>query len=212
MPRKINIVWLRRDLRLEDNTALNRALSSGLPVLPVFIFDNGITDELQSDDPRITFIYRNLAAINEKLSVFGSSIKILKGDPHEMWKKLLTEFRVNEVYVNRDYEPYAKERDSIVQELLRDHGIPLLSFKDQVIFEGREITKADNSPYTVFTPYKNKWLQEYTKQLSPLIPSVEPVAERLFQCCFPFPSLKDLGIPRKQQICKGLRPFNYWFL
>ena len=58
---KINIFWFRRDLRLDDNNALFQAASSGLPVLPLFIFDSNITDELPADDPRITFIYETLS-------------------------------------------------------------------------------------------------------------------------------------------------------
>lgn len=78
---KINIFWFRRDLRLSDNTALYRALNAGLPVLPVFIFDTDITDELQSDDPRISFIYSALYDINNELQKSGSSLLIKKGDP-----------------------------------------------------------------------------------------------------------------------------------
>jgi len=190
---KLNIVWLRRDLRLEDNTALNMALTSELPVLPLFIFDEGITDELKADDPRITFIYNRLTAIDIELSKSGSSVRIIKGDPLGIWKKLLTEFSINTVYINKDYEPYAKERDSRVKELLEKQGIPLLALKDQVIFEEKEIMKADNSPYTVFTAYKNMWVKKYVGRPSPLIPSVYPVAEKMFKFSFPFPSLKDLG-------------------
>jgi deoxyribodipyrimidine photo-lyase len=193
MSNKLNIVWLRRDLRLEDNTALNNALSSGLPVLPLFIFDTGITDELKTDDPRITLIYKKLDPINKRLSRAGSSIRIIKGDPIEIWKGLLAEFSINAVYVNKDYEPYARERDSGVKELLGKYGIPLLAFKDQVIFEDREIIKADDSPYTVFTPYKNKWVQEYARLQSPIMKSIDLAPERLFQGSFTFPSLNDLG-------------------
>ena len=56
----ISVFWFRRDLRIEDNTALTKALSSGYPVLPVFIFDTQIIDELPADDARISFIYKQL--------------------------------------------------------------------------------------------------------------------------------------------------------
>ena len=78
---KINVFWFRRDLRLEDNNALFQATSSDLPVLPLFIFDTNITEELPADDPRITFIYETLCSINNKLAEYGSSIFILRGDP-----------------------------------------------------------------------------------------------------------------------------------
>ena len=60
---KINIFWFRRDLRLEDNRALHEVLHGGRPVLPVFIFDTEIIDELSENDARINFIYDTLSTI-----------------------------------------------------------------------------------------------------------------------------------------------------
>ncbi len=123
---KIDIFWFRRDLRLEDNTALDKALASGLPVLPVFIFDTNITDELPQDDARISFIHEKLSDINNNLQKTGSSLYILKGDPEEKWKELIALFDINAVYINKDYEPYAIKRDRVVGELLEKHRIRLL--------------------------------------------------------------------------------------
>ena len=161
---KINIFWFRRDLRLDDNTGLRFALNSGLPVLPVFIFDTNITDELGYDDPRISFIYSTLSEINKELDLWGSSILIVKGDPLHEWDKLLHKFDINCVYANKDYEPYAVKRDSRVAAYLGEKNILFKCFKDQVIFEEDEILKTDNKPYTVFTPYKNKWLQKFSSE------------------------------------------------
>ncbi len=86
---KINVFWFRRDLRLHDNTGLIKALGSGLPVLPLFIFDNNITSELSPDDSRISFIYDNLYNINNELIKSGSSLLIRQGDPHSVWEELL---------------------------------------------------------------------------------------------------------------------------
>ncbi len=104
---KLNIFWFRRDLRLEDNTALAQALASGLPVLPIFIFDTNIIDEFPLDDARISFIYKTLSEINDNLRKKGSSIFVLKGDPLEKWQEIITKFDINAVYINKDYEPYA---------------------------------------------------------------------------------------------------------
>ncbi|MCU0462590.1 MAG: deoxyribodipyrimidine photo-lyase, partial [Bacteroidales bacterium] len=158
---KISIFWFRRDLRLDDNTGLNAALNSGNPVLPVFIFDTNILDELPSDDPRVTFIHENLSSLNKALLKKGSSLHIEKGDPVKVWKKLLTVFEIGAVYINKDYEPYAIGRDNTVEVILKSRHIPLYRFKDQVIFEEGEILKPDNRPYTVFTPYRNKWLLKF---------------------------------------------------
>ncbi len=164
----INIFWFRRDLRLEDNNGLNNALSSGLPVMLIFIFDTNIIDELRPDDPRVNFIYDTLSSVNKKLQTSGSSINILKGDPDKIWERLIASYEINAVYANKDYEPYAVERDNKIESLLRKHRIDFKRFKDQVIFEENEILKSDNKPYTVFTPYKNRWLQMLKENLPPV--------------------------------------------
>jgi deoxyribodipyrimidine photo-lyase len=158
---KINIFWFRRDLRLEDNTALIHALEAGLPVLTLFIFDTVILDELQADDPRISFIYSALESINNDLKKVGSSLLVFKGDPEKVWEKLITTYEINSVYINKDYEPYSISRDLKIEDILRKNEILLFRFKDQVIFEEHDILKSDQKPYTLYTPYKNKWLQNF---------------------------------------------------
>jgi deoxyribodipyrimidine photo-lyase len=201
---KINIFWFRRDLRLEDNTALNKAVTEDLPVLPVFIFDTKITDELPVDDARITFIYENLSSLNDKLSGMGSSLCIKKGDPEIIWKELIARYDINEVFVNKDYEPYATERDNKIEKILKIHGIGFRRFKDQVIFEENEILKSDSRPYTIFTPYKNKWLKKLNvKELSDNVPVIKQFA--FYSSDIRFPSPENLGFSPA-----GIhaRPFN----
>ena len=158
---KISVFWFRRDLRLEDNTALIKALGSGFPVLAVFIFDTHITDELPADDARVSFIYSQLEGIHGQLVVQGSSLHVFEGEPLVIWKELLSTYEIHSVYINKDYEPYARERDSQLGELLESSGIGFHQFKDQVIFEENEILKNDGLPYSVFTPYKRKWLEKF---------------------------------------------------
>jgi deoxyribodipyrimidine photo-lyase len=158
---RISVFWFRRDLRLEDNTALARALESGCPVLALFIFDTQILDELEPDDARVSFIYRQLQRIHQKLQALKSSLHVFRGDPLLVWEEMISRHEIDAVYVNRDYEPYAFKRDGEIEELLKSRGIPFYSFKDQVIFEEDEIVKSDGKPYTVFTPYKRKWLEKF---------------------------------------------------
>ena len=197
---KINIFWFRRDLRLDDNTALDNALKSGLPVLPVFIFDSNIIEELRTDDPRISFIYDTLSSINKAFRKTGSSIYIFKGDPLTVWKKLLASFNINSVFVNKDYEPYSIERDKAVEVLLRENDVLLIRFKDQVIFEEDEILKYDNKPYTVFTPYKNRWLKQYQGKPH----SSPPGIQNCHKSSFDFPSLEELGFSES-----SVKPIKY---
>ena len=190
---QINIFWFRRDLRLEDNTALREALNSGLAVLPVFIFDTNIINELPEDDPGISFIYETLSSINNVLQKAGSSVYIMKGDPEKVWEKLAFSFEINAVYVNKDYEPYSIERDAKIESLLKKNHINFFQFKDQVIFEESEILKSDNKPYTVFTPYKNKWLQKLRSDLPFFTIDKENERHTSFSSAFNFPSIAELG-------------------
>ncbi len=155
---RINIFWFRRDLRLNDNCGLFHALKSSNPVLPVFIFDTDILDKLEEKkDARVEFIHRAIEEIHSELTRLGSTLFILHSKPADAFKKLAERFDIEEVFTNRDYEPDAIKRDMKVKDCLDSGGIKFNSFKDQVIFEKEEITKADGSPYSVYTPYGKKW-------------------------------------------------------
>lgn len=158
---KVNIFWFRRDLRLTDNTALNIALKGEIPVLPIFIFDTNILEHLDKNDARVNFIYDCLQNIHQQLKEKGSSLRILKGTPLEVWKQLFKDYNIKTIYTNKDYEPYALERDRNVYKLAKENNAEFHRYKDQVIFEESEIVKADGKPYTVYTPYKNKWLAAF---------------------------------------------------
>ena len=157
MKKKVNVCWFRRDLRLFDNTAFYYATKSDFPVLPLFIFDQNIIDELPKGDARVSFIYDSLKSINQELNSYGGSIKIVKSTPVEAFKTLLNEYDIQSVYLNKDYEPYAIKRDKEVESFLAKEKIAFNTFKDHVVFEQNEITKDDGNPYTVFTPYSKKW-------------------------------------------------------
>jgi len=155
---KINIFWFRRDLRLEDNCGLYEALQSGVKVLPIFIFDREILDQLtDKKDKRVDYIHQALTEINQELKEHGTAIKTFYGKPLEIFEKLTQEFDINTVFCNRDYEPQAIKRDQEIAEFLAEKEIKFSHYKDQVIFEGHDILKSDQTPYTVFTPYSKKW-------------------------------------------------------
>ncbi|MCG8859279.1 cryptochrome/photolyase family protein [Tenacibaculum finnmarkense] len=164
MANKVAIFWFRRDLRLEDSVALFNALNSSNKVLPIFIFDEEILDNLPKNDARVSFIYQTLQQLDTDLKDAGSSLLIKKGNPLEVWKTIISEFDISAVYTNKDYEPYGLQRDAEISDFLKSKSIDFLSYKDQVIFEKAEVTKNDGLPYTVYTPYKNKWLQKFNAE------------------------------------------------
>ncbi len=158
----ISILWFRRDLRLDDNAALHHALQSDHLVLPIFIFDTAILDALPRNDARVEFLHQTLANINQQLKAKGTMLVVKHGKPIEVWKQLLEEYDVKALYANRDYEPYARERDKAVFEMLEAKGIPFKSYKDHVIFEKNEVVKDNGEPYVVYTPYSKLWLAKLT--------------------------------------------------
>ncbi|MBE7659966.1 deoxyribodipyrimidine photo-lyase [Tenacibaculum finnmarkense] len=191
MVNKVAIFWFRRDLRLEDNVALFNALNSSNKVLPIFIFDEEILDNLPKNDARVSFIYQTLQQLDTDLKDAGSSLLIKKGNPLEVWKTITSEFDISAVYTNKDYEPYALQRDAEIHDFLKSKSIDFLSYKDQVIFEKAEVTKNDGLPYTVYTPYKNKWLQKFNAEED--LKNYDINFNNFHQFTSEIPSLKFIG-------------------
>ena len=164
--------WFRRDLRLEDNTALELAKDSGNVVQCFFVFDKNILGALENNDPRVSFIYNELIKIDEKLRSMGSSLWIFHGCPIEVNKFLISQYsEVEGIYFNNDYEPYALARDENISDIYVSSGKKVTTSKDHVIFEKNEIVKDDGGGYTVFSPYARKWLRtlkksDYTKSVA----------------------------------------------
>lgn len=159
-----NLCWLRRDLRLHDHAALSHALENGKTSV-VFVFDTVILDKIKNkNDSRLTFIMDSLLEMEVALQKKGASLHILYGDPTEEIPKLAEKLKVTDVFCNRDYEPYAKERDQKVEKKLNRLEISFHHFKDQVMFEKHEVLNGSGEIYKVFTPYKNKWLETFDAQ------------------------------------------------
>lgn len=193
MKKEISICWLRRDLRITDNAALYHALKSDTAVLLLFIFDQHILDDLQDKkDPRVTFIYQQLQKIQEQLLHKKSSLLIKYGTPEAVWAEIHRDYTLKAVFTNHDYEPYARDRDAALAEFLQSESIPFHTFKDQVIFEKEEITKADGKPYTVFTPYFKQWEKKLDRFYHKAYPT-EKYMKNLFQT-------RDLGMPTLEEM------------
>ena len=167
----LNFFWFRRDLRLDDNAGLYHALRGEHPVQPVFIFDRNILDELRAkDDARITLIYDAIVEMDRRLRGMGSALWVFYGYPLEIWQQLAEQHDIETLYTNRDYEPYAKQRDEAVAAILEAGGGQLKTYKDHVLFEYDEVLKKDGNPYTVFTPYSKTWkarLETDMRQVNP---------------------------------------------
>ena len=154
----VNLFWFRRDLRIGDNAGLYHALKDKNPVVPLFIFDRNILDELEDPkDRRVEFIYKTIETLQEKLLKKGSTLDVRYGFPKEIFSQLLKDYKVEKVFTNHDYEPYAADRDKTISGFLKKHGVSFHTYKDQVILERNEVLKDDGKPYTIFTPYSRRW-------------------------------------------------------
>ena len=193
---EISVFWFRRDLRLDDTVGLFQALNSDFSVLPIFIFDDAILENLPKDDARVSFIYESLFIINQKLNETGSSISIRKGKTESIWTKLIYEFNIKEVYFNKDYEPYAIQRDKEIKQFLEANQIEVHSYKDQVVFEELEITKSDGLPYTIYTPYKNKWMENFKLQFPLIEYDTKKRFSNFYKFAFEFPTLEAIGFEK----------------
>lgn len=195
---KKSLVWVRRDLRLLDNTALSHATQNSDSVAVVFVFDKQILQQLKNkEDRRITFIYDSLIELDKSLNELGSNLIVVLGDPCIEIPKLVRDMLVDALYFNEDYEPYAISRDNKVKEELGKIGVSSYMFKDHVIFSGNEVLKSNASPYQVFTAYKKAWLKKLNS---------EDYGQRKLKKTFirkkeilkyiHFPKLEDIGFER----------------
>ncbi|MBJ24657.1 MAG: deoxyribodipyrimidine photolyase [Flavobacteriaceae bacterium] len=188
-----SIFWFRRDLRIDDNPGLYEALANSKNVIPIFIFDTNIIDNLPSDDNRIKFIWHSLSLLNERLKELGSTLNIFKGNPLEVFKKIILKYRLISVYVNRDYEKYSIKRDKEINTFLNENKIAFNASKDHVFFEPNEILKSDGTPYTVFTPYSKKWFEKFYCEKLPQY-QIKNLVDNFFKTNYePIMSLREIG-------------------
>lgn len=200
---QVNLFWFRRDLTLEDNYGLYHALKSGLPVIGVFVFDVDILEELDADDTRVNFIYDNLKSLNNKLLANKSSLLILYKNVQTAFQEIVEKFKINSVFANEDYEPYAVSRDEKIRLFLEQRDISFNLYKNQVIFAKDDILKNNGKPYTVFTPYKNKWMQKLDSTNLQHFPS-EKLCNNFIKYEFDFPELKQIGFSKPAYQVKAI--------
>lgn len=194
---KVSIFWFRRDLRLDDNLGFLQALKGEYPVLPIFIFDKDILSELPNDDARVSYIFEQLQIMRKELQEnHESSIGMFYDKPINVFEKLLEDYDIQAVFTNTDYEPYAKERDSQIQNLLENKEIEFFSYKDQVIFEKSEVVKSDDTPYLVYTPYMKKWKEVFKSHDLKIYYTNDYLSNLIGNTRLPNLSLSDIGFKK----------------
>lgn len=195
------LFWHRRDLRIEDNAGLFYALKNGVEVQPIFVFDSEILSKLHKYDQRVIFIHQEIAKLKQEYMRLGSDLLVYFGNPLNLIPKLCQELKIDALYTNKDYEPYALLRDKTIYDILKDKNVDFIATKDQVIFEKNEILKADGTPYTVFTPYMRKWKEKLNAFYLKTYPSEKHVDDLTkIKVETKLISLKELGFDTKQTV------------
>ena len=202
-----SIVWLRRDLRLRDNTALREALEASDYISLVFIFDSGILKSLPAEDRRLSFIWESIQDIDSRLHAKSlPPVNCFHGNPADIFPILFHHNSVDALFYNHDYEPLAVSRDSSIQKLCKSSGVYCHTFKDQVIFEKNEVLKEDATPYKVFTAYKNRWLVNLSDNAIMIHDTMPRLVGRIKPLNAPLKfvrNLKDIGFVQQRNIFQG---------
>jgi deoxyribodipyrimidine photo-lyase len=189
---KVALHWFRCDLRLCDNTALSAACSAVDAVIPLFIFDPAILTSPETGAPIVAFMLECLASLEANIKAAGGRLLFRHGDVATEMAQALRESGASALYYNRDYEPYARERDGSVEKLARSLGVEVHSAKDGVVHEPAEVLKADGKPYGVFTPYSRAWRLRARAAALPPVRFKRPAGLKEPKSV-PLPTLKELG-------------------
>ncbi len=156
-----SIFIFRRDLRLDDNTALIKACQESSKVYPIFITNPlqvGNQNSYRSQNS-IQFLHESLLDLQE---LSNNKITILHGDNTKVIEHIIDNLnknknnKISKVYCNQDYTPYAKKRDQELKELLDKNNIELHLFQDYTLTPIDSVLTDSGTPYTKYTPYKNK--------------------------------------------------------
>jgi deoxyribodipyrimidine photo-lyase len=189
----IALFWFRRDLRLDDNVGLYHAIKNEAKLLPIFIFDSDILNRLPKEDARVCFLYQQIEELNQQLAESNKKIHVYYGKPLDIFRKILSSNAIHAVYTNRDYEPYATQRDAEIKALLSKNDVSFFTYKDHVIFERDEVVKSDGTPYRVYTPYSRVWLDKFDRQKYLKSHRIDDFEKLTILADHNNPSLTDIG-------------------
>jgi deoxyribodipyrimidine photo-lyase len=145
-----SILWFRRDLRFADHPALLAACDAADHVVPVFVLDDAL--RRPSGPNRLAFLYRNLRDLQDRT---GGALRVLRGRPENAIPQLAKDIGAESVHISSDHGPYGQARDNRVRTALRE--VPLVATGSPYGVTPGALTKADGTPYRVFTPYARAW-------------------------------------------------------
>ncbi|MEO6308527.1 MAG: deoxyribodipyrimidine photo-lyase [Nitrospiraceae bacterium] len=213
------VVWLRRDLRLQDQPALTAACAECDDVIPLFVFDDPLLRSRRFGSPCLTFMLSCLNELAGTLLDRGLALQWRRGNQVEEVLRFVTDVKAGAVYWSRDYEPAAIQRDRKVQQALMTRGVAVRTFKDHVVFEAEEIRGSTGDPLQRYSAYRARWWTRWHAATPPLLSSPARLRGQRTGALPPLtalPTAEDLGYltaplfikPGEKEAQRRLR----WFL
>lgn len=203
---KLAIWWIRRDLRLTDNQALQGAIDAGDAVLPLFILDPALLNSPWVGEKRTAFLFAGLHALDQQLRAKGSFLTVRHGSPNQLLQRVRQELSDAEIelvgiYAEADHSPYATARDRKI-----GHEHPLSLHEGIMIRNIGSVLKDDGSPYTVFTPYSRRWREQPTIRRQQIISAPATLETPQVIATDPLPDIPTLAtvlpFPAGEEIAK----------
>ena len=163
------LVLIRQDIRLDDNPALKNAFEENQEVHALYIYS---LDQLKShneSDIKISFLIENIKILDDELDKLNVGLSIIKtngfeSDPVEIYS-FFEEHNFDTLYFNNTFGEDENSRDVNIKKLFDENSFSYKTFTDQILFEPGSIRTIENKPYSVFTPFKRKWLENFNIDL-----------------------------------------------
>lgn len=153
--KKIGIHIFRRDLRLEDNTALNNLAKMVDEIIPVFIFDDRqIKKHPYQSVSGLQMLCESLEDLDRKLVEKGAVLHVKEGIAEHVVGDLIKKFSPVAISYNKDYTPFAVARDEAISALCKKSGLQVLAFDDVTLHPPGTVVTKEGKPYSVYTHYR----------------------------------------------------------
>ncbi len=187
------LLWLRRDLRLNDHPALRAALDDDEPVVPVFCLDPSLLGGRHASGPRTQFLLECLADLDESLRRRGSGLVVRRGRPEQVLPKLAGQLEARRVFMTGDVSPFATRRDRAVYRELEAVATEVRVLPGLFVLDDpAALVTSAGDPYRVFTPFHRAWLQRARREVVPAPRSLPALPRGVNPA--KVPTLRDLGL------------------
>ena len=167
----MNIFIFHRDLRLIDNTSLIKQIKEEKEITPIFIFDDKQINKTKNDyfsNYSVQFMIESIKELEQEIKEKNGELYYFKGNPLKILKNIKKEIEINSIGYNFDYSPYALQRDNEILEWCKKENIKIICEEDYLLYnilDGQTKKKTTNTPYNVFTAFKNNCLTLKTREV-----------------------------------------------